>query len=157
MLPSGSRGTSAVVAVALLSLVTVLAAGAVGTLAVGIAPDGAPPRVVLSASADAGADRVALTHRSGEPLDVSRLRLVVHVGGRRLAHQPPVPFFAARGFESGPTGPFNVATGGAWRVGETATFRLASTNSPQLSPGVRVRVDVYRGRYRLASVTTRAD
>lgn len=151
-----TRAVSAGIGVTLLALVAVLAAGVVGAATLAVAPDAAPPRVAFTASADASADRIALTHHSGNALTVADLRVVVHIDGRRLAHQPPVPFFAARGFEGGPTGPFNVAHEGKWGAGETAAVRLAGTNSPQLSPGARVRVVVYRGEYELASVTTRA-
>lgn len=153
---TATRAVSPVLGVALLALVAVLAASVVGAATLAAAPDAAPPRAVLDVDADASADRVAVTHRGGDPLAVSDLRLVVSVDGRRLAHQPPVPFFAAHGFESGPTGAFNVAHEGEWRVGETAAVRLAGTNSPTLSAGARVRVVVYHGEYELARATTRA-
>lgn len=137
------RATASVVAVALLVL---LAVGLAGVLAAGlgaVAPPEPPPRAALELSADAGADRVALTHLGGDPLDVRRLRLRVSVDGTGLAHQPPVPFFAARGFRAGPTGPFNSAAAPRWTPGETASLRLASTNAPALAPGARVRAEVY--------------
>jgi len=155
-LPVTRRATSSTVGVALLALVAVLAGAVVAGATLAATPDRGPPRASLAAAANADTDRIALTHRGGNTLVVDRLRVVVSVDGERLTHQPPVPFFAARGFESGPTGPFNVATDGRWRAGETAGLRLATTNSPQLSAGARVRVDLYRGEYRLATVTTRA-
>jgi FlaG/FlaF family flagellin (archaellin) len=155
-LADDARGFGSVVGIALLVLVAVLAASVVGAATLSATPDAAPPQVALAVSADAGADRIALTHRGGDALSVGRLRVVVHVDGERLAHQPPVPFFAARGFESGPTGPFNVADDGRWQAGETAAVRLAGTNSHRLSAGTRVRVVVYHGAYELATVTTRA-
>jgi hypothetical protein len=80
----------------------------------------------------------------------------VRIDGEPLAKQPPVPFFAAAGFESGPTGPFNAATDGTWRAGQTAAIRIASTNSPQLSDGAVVTVRIYTEHYRLASVRATA-
>lgn len=156
-MPRTVRATSSTVGVALLAFVAVLAAVVVGTATLAATPETEPPRVSVAAEADADTDRIALTHRGGDALAVDRLRLVVSVDGRRLAHQPPVPFFSARGFESGPTGPFNVAADGRWRVGETAAVRVASTNSPQVTPGSRIRVDLYSGEYRIATVTTRAE
>jgi len=155
-LADDARGLGSVVGIALLVLVAALAAGVVGAATLSATSDAAPPQAVLTASADAGADRIALTHRGGDALSVDPLRVVVHVGGERLAHQPPIPFFAARGFESGPTGPFNVADEGRWQAGETAAVRLASTNSHRLSAGSRVRIVVYHGEYELTTVTARA-
>jgi FlaG/FlaF family flagellin (archaellin) len=152
-----TRATSSVVGVALLVGITVLSTAAVGTAVLSIAPaESGPPRVSFTASADAAADRVALTHRSGESLTVSDLRIEVRIDGEPLAKQPPVPFFAAAGFESGPTGPFNAATDGTWRAGQTAAIRIASTNSPQLSDGAVVTVRIYTEHYRLASVRATA-
>lgn len=152
-----TRATSSVVGVALLVAVSVLAAAVVGatTLDAADAPR-STTRASLSASADAAADRVALTHEGGDALAVEDLRVVIEIDGERLAHQPPVPFFAARGFESGPTGPFNVATDGTWQAGETAAVALADTNAPQLAAGAEVTVRVYAGETRLAVVTTTA-
>ena len=152
-----TRATSSVVGIALLVLVAVLSSAVVGATVFDIAPtENGPPRVSFTASADATADRIAMTHRSGDPLTVSNLRLEISVGGEPLAEQPPVPFFASPGFESGPTGPFNSATDGKWQAGETGAVRLATTNSPQLHPGVRVTIEVYTENYRLATLTARA-
>jgi FlaG/FlaF family flagellin (archaellin) len=152
-----TRALTPVLGIALLTLVTVLAAAAVGAGLSGIGPAGeTPPRVSLSASANASVDRITLAHTGGDVVSVSRLRVRITVDGQRLTHQPPVPFFAATGFESGPTGPFNTAADGQWAAGERATLTLASTNSPQLTPGATVRVDVYRGGHRIATATARA-
>lgn len=152
-----TRATSSVVGIALMVLVTVLSSAVVGATLLELSPDErGPPRVSLTASADASQDRIALTHRSGESLAVSDLRLEILIDGKALATQPPVPFFAAPGFESGPTGPFNTAADGTWQAGETGTVRLASTNSPQLSAGATVTVHVYTENYRIATVTARA-
>jgi hypothetical protein len=74
----------------------------------------------------------------------------VAVNGTRLAHQPPVPFFAATGFEPGPTGPFNSASDPEWGVGEVGTLTVAGTNGPAIRPGATVRVTVVSGGYLVA-------
>ncbi len=138
-------------------LLTVLSSAVVGATVFGIGPtDSAPPRVSMSASADAARDRIALTHRSGDSLAVSDLRIEIRIDGTPLREQPPVPFFAASGFESGPTGPLNSAADGTWRAGETGAVRIADTNSPQLTTGATVTVHVYTEHYRIATVTARA-
>lgn len=133
-----TRAVTPVVGVVLLAAVTVLAAVAIGA-AVPAPPD-EPVQVALSLSADGS--RLTLTHRGGDELSPGALRVVIAVEGERLASQPPVPFFAARGFVSGPTGPFNRGYDGAWRAGETASLRVASTNDPVPESGDQVRVRV---------------
>jgi hypothetical protein len=130
-----------VVAVALLVVLSAVLAGAVVALAPA-APAGPPSQAAFRLSVDAGSDRVALTHVGGDVLDAEALALRVAVDGTPLVHQPPVPFFAARGFRSGPTGPFNSGADPRWTPGETASVRLASTNAPAIEPGARVRVTV---------------
>lgn len=152
-----ARALGPVVGVALCVLLTVVAATVVGVTVLDVAPAGdGPPRASLEGSADAARDRIAVTHRGGDALDVSAVRLRVTIDGEALAHQPPVPFFAARGFEAGPTGPFNAGGDTRWQAGETAAVRLAGTNSPPLSPGSRVVVDVYVDDHRIAHLETRA-
>ncbi|MFA1612121.1 type IV pilin [Halobellus rubicundus] len=146
-----ARASAPAVGVVLLLLVgvglgSVVAAGADAVAAgagVDLAADAggdAPGPIALSLRLDG--DAITLTHEAGAPLSVADLRLVVAVDGRELRHQPPVPFFAARGFRAGPTGPFNVAGDGVWSAGESASFRLASTNAPGLAPGRTVSVTV---------------
>jgi len=149
------RGVSPVVGVALLAFLTVLLALSVGTALPSLSHE-PPPTAQLTLSANASADRVALTHHAGDPLDVSELRVTVAVDGTELAHQPPVPFFAARGFRSGPTGPFNTASPDDWRAGQTAGFRIASTNHPTIDPGSTVAVTVATERTVLLETTTEA-
>jgi len=150
-----ARALSSVVGVVLLVAVTVLVATTLGTVTT-LDPGASVPAASLSLSADADADRIELTHEGGETLDVSELSVTVTVDGEDLDRQPPVPFFAAAGFESGPTGPFNVASDDDWSAGETAGFRVASTNDPQLSPGSRVVVTVATERGVVASLETTA-
>lgn len=153
--PAVTRAVSSVVGVALLVGVTVLVAATVGTVAT-VDPGGTVPVAHLTLSADAESDRLALTHEGGATLDVTSLSVTVSVDGVALEHQPPVPFFAATGFESGPTGPFNVASDDNWSAGETAGFRLASTNDPQLPAGARVEVIVATERGVIARLETTA-
>ena len=149
-----SRATSPVVGVALLLAVTVTAATAVGTVAVSLDAPSATPSASLSLTADADANRLQFRHRGGQTVDTRSLRLVVTVDGERLDHQPSIPFFAQKGFQSGPTGPFNTATSPRWEAGERAGFEIAATNAPRLDSGDRVTVDVFRQEMRV--VTLRA-
>jgi FlaG/FlaF family flagellin (archaellin) len=138
---SVDRGVSPVVGVAILAFLTILLSVTIVTAVPSLSAD-PQPTARLTLDADASTDRIALTHRQGDALDVTELNLTVRVGGTRLSHQPPVPFFGAEGFESGPTGPFNTASPNDWRAGETGGVRIASTNGPQLSPGATVVVTV---------------
>jgi FlaG/FlaF family flagellin (archaellin) len=150
-----TRATSSVLGVVLLAGVAVLAAVTVG-VAVHEASPAAPPRASLALEANATAGRLAVVHRGGDPLHPDRLRVRVWIDDRPLRHQPPVPFFAATGFESGPTGPFNSATDGPWTAGEAASLTLARTNEPALRAGASVRVLVYEGEHRVAALRTTA-
>ncbi|MDS0297572.1 type IV pilin [Halogeometricum sp. S1BR25-6] len=108
-------------------------------------PDPDPNLAPTAFSLSAVGDELVVTYERGPTLDASSLRLRVAVDGDPLAFQPPLPFFAARGFRSGPTGPFNVAADGAWTAGETATLAVAETNDPELKPGRTVTVRLFRG------------
>jgi len=151
-----SRGLSSVVGVVALLAVAVLLATTVGAVAIATVDPATPPRAHLSLSADAATDRIVLTHEGGETLDVTSLSVTIVVDGTELDRQPPVPFFSAYGFESGPTGPFNVASADDWSAGERAGLRLASTNDPQLSTGARVAVTVATDRGVVARLETTA-
>lgn len=152
-----SRAVSTPLGTTILALLTVLLAAAVGAgtlgTAVDAAPEGAGDNVVLSVTADADGT-VRLLLRAGTPLDTEDIRVRVLVEGERLAHQPPVPFFAAEGFHGGPTGPFNPAADSRWEVGQAATFRVASTNRPALAAGHTVTVRLYRGGRPVATAET---
>jgi flagellin-like protein len=151
-----SRALSPVVGTVLLLVVTLVLAGAVGTLALDTTVPREPTRAALTVSADADADRLVLLHRSGDPLPVERLSVAVRVDGTPLDHQPPVPFFAATGFRPGPTGPFNSATNETWTPGERTGMELAGTNDPLLDPGDRVLVRVRLDGRLVAEVSTTA-
>lgn len=156
--PDSTRAT-ATVAVALLLALAVVAAGSVGAVlvdrAASTAESSSPaPAVALSLSVEG--DRLVLAHEGGEVLDARRLRVVVRVDGTALAHQPPVPFFSATGFEPGPTGPFNVAADPGWTAGESAGFAVAGTNDPSLDAGSRVTVSLHRDGTPVATLTATA-
>lgn len=127
------------------AVLVTLAVGAVATAVVmGLLPT---TPSVAAATLTVDGDRLVLDHRAGDPIDVARLDMLVRVDDEALAHQPPVPFFAARGFHPGPTGPFNAASDGSWEPGERASVRIASTNHPVPRAGDRVTVELrYRGR-----------
>lgn len=146
------RAASSVVGVVLLTAVAVVAASAVGAAVVANPPE-RPPVTAFNAEADASGE-IRVTHRGGDPVDPDALRLRISVDGEPLVEQPPVPFFATRGFESGPTGPFNAATAGEWRAGETATLRLADTNEPALEPGATVELRLSVDDRRIATLRT---
>jgi len=128
--------------VAVVLLVAVAVVGAAGVLVAlpELSVDPPPKRGAVAEATDDG--RVTLTLVSGPPVDADSLAVRVVVDGEPLHHQPPVPFFAAHGFRSGPTGPFNVAADSTWEVGEAATFRVAATNDPVPSVGDDVDVEL---------------
>ena len=148
-----TRGVSPVVAAPLLVGVTVVLAAVVGMMAMEFGPPSHEEPRVLSAHATADG-RVELIHESGPAINLRRVSIVVRVDGEPLDHQPPVPFFSARGFYPGPTGAFNVATDPRWEPGERATFRVAGTNSPPLRGGATVSIRVVREETRIALVET---
>jgi len=139
------RGVSPVVGVAVIAFLTVVLSVTVVAAVPSLSTE-PQPTARLTVSADASTDRITLTHEQGETLDVTELNLTVRVEGTALSHQPPVPFFAAEGFEGGPTGPFNTASPNDWRAGETAGFRIATTNEPLIDVGATVFVTVATDR-----------
>ena len=150
------RGLSPVLGTVVLLAITVALASVVGMAVGAYGTDAPTPRVDLTASADATADSITITHRQGESLDIEALDLQIRIDGQPLDHQPPVPFFAAEGFHSGPTGPFNSASTDPWSAGESATLRLASTNAPLLSEGSTVTIELTHDRAVLATLTVTA-
>ncbi|MFC6736772.1 type IV pilin, partial [Halolamina salina] len=100
-------------------------------------------------------DRITISHAGGDPVGLDALRIEIGVDGEKLAHQPPVPFFAAEGFHGGPSGAFNPETDDEWAVGESGTLRVAGTNDPTLEPGARLTVELFHGGKRIASLSTR--
>ena len=128
------------------ALVTLLAIAALSTGAIAspLAADSGPS-ATFAVAANADCQQISLTHEGGESVRVSALEITVLVDGVELSHQPSVPFFAAEGFLSGPTGPLNEQSPDVWRAGETATFRLAETNAPAMTEASTVTVVVRHG------------
>jgi flagellin-like protein len=152
------RAVSSVIGSVLLVAVTIGVAAIVGgALLSNAAPTAPPSMVALDCRATVATDRVTCVHGGGDRLDVRDLRFRITVDGESLAHQPPVPFFAARGFHAGPTGPFNSAADPHWTAGESAALELAGTNHPGLTPGARVVVTVSTGDHVVASARATAD
>jgi FlaG/FlaF family flagellin (archaellin) len=150
-----ARASTSVVAVVLLLAVTALGAAALGQ-AVSVSVADPPPRATFALAADAGADTVTIRHVAGAAIPVERLRVRLAVGGEALAHQPPVPYFAAPGFAGTPTGPANVGHDGPWAAGEAATLALASTNEPLPDRGDVVTARLSTPRGVIARLETRA-
>ncbi|MFA9515663.1 type IV pilin [Halopenitus sp. H-Gu1] len=151
----GSRSDRAfapIAAVCLILLVTVLGAGFAVIVTGAVDPIDPAPTAALSLTVE-GSD-VILENRGGDALDVSNLRLRVRVDGEPLAEQPPVPFFSASGFEPGPTGAFNSAGTTTLSPGDRASFAVANTNDPVLTPGAIVEIRVYDGSRPVAQLST---
>jgi flagellin-like protein len=149
-----ARGLSPVVGVVCLLAVTVVLATIVGVSApVTIASE---PTVAAFETTVEPTGEVRLTHQAGDPIDPGELRLRISVDGEPLAEQPPVPFFSAPGFESGPGGVFNSATADRWDVGETASLTIADTNAPSIEAGDTVTIRLYADGDRIASLETTA-
>jgi len=150
------RAISPLVGTVLLVALTVAFAASVGGLLVQSGTDQEVSAVRIAASADASSDTLSMTHEGGATLDPDALSMKVTVDGVALNHQPPIPFFAADGFKSGPTGPFNGATEGEWTAGETGSVTLAATNAPNLTAGDRVEITLLEGETVVTVVETTA-
>lgn len=152
-----ARAVAPVVGVVLLVVVTVVAAAGVATTVIAIDPKEPTDRVTLSVTAEASDDRIAMRHDGGDAVDVREVSLTIGVNGEDLAHQPPIPYFAATGFVGAPTGPFNQGADPRWSAGERATLELASTNEPTIDPGDQVTVVLSKGDAVLGRVQTHAE
>ncbi len=152
--PTTDRALSPTLASVLLVGITVVGATLVGTLAFGQVAALDDPAPQASFSLSATGDRISLVHERGDAVAVGPLSVEVTVDGDPLAHQPPVPFFAADGFDGGPTGPFNPSESGEWTAGERASFEVAGTNAPTLAPGVDLTVELFHDDTRIASLET---
>lgn len=149
------RGMTSVVGILLLVAVTVAAAGFVG-MTVAVSPPDSPPTAAFEASVDGNSGVISITHRHGDELCLSEISMRIVVDGEPLDEQPPVPFFSAAGFESGPTGPFNSASPDTWQVGETGTMTIAGTNDPDIAPGDTVTIRIHTESATIAELTVTA-
>ncbi len=124
---------------ALIALTVCLAA----VVAVGIGAwslESGPPTATFELSADGDRSTVVIEHRTGDPIDVDGLTVVIAVNGTNLSRQPPIPFVGAKGFDGAPDGPFNAKGDREWTAGERAGLAIAETNSPKLEVGDSVTV-----------------
>lgn len=149
------RATSSVVGIVLLVAITVIGAATVG-LALDSPTTEQPALASFELVADGESDTLSITHRGGEPLDLTETELQIEIDGQPLASNPPIPFFAAEGFVSGPSGPFNSASPNRWRSGETGRVEIADTNDPQLTPGATVTVRIITDGTEVAKLTETA-
>lgn len=150
-----TRAVTPAVGLPLLVGITVFLSASLGVVAFDVSlPDQNQP-IVIAVTATATDGRITVAHESGPPIDVREISVRVEIEGTPLTYQPPVPFFAAKGFHGGPTGPFNSAAGPRFGAGETASFRVAATNSPSMTEGDSLTVRMSRGEIRIASATTR--
>lgn len=141
----------------LLALVVVLA----GTVAGGLLPvtgmtSSVPEKAAIELSADASTNELTVVHRSGPPLSIEELTMEIVIDDQPLTQQPPVPFFSADGFVSGPQGAFNPAGDTTLRPGGRATVQIATTNTPELTAGCTVRVTFYDDETPVATAETTA-
>lgn len=149
-----NRGVSPVVAVAALLALTV---GLAAVLAVSLGGFvttgglGGPVGSVgmtfdLAVTADPDSNgtgaEIALTYVSGDSIDVEALSMVIAVNGTTLTHQPPIPYTAAKGFRSIPSGPFNEQSSGEFSVGDRAALTVAGSNDPTIHRGDVVTVSL---------------
>lgn len=136
-----TRATIPVIGTVLLIALTVFVALTIGTALLGVGSTTEPtPTAAIELSVDE--NTLVFSHDHGEPLNVTAISIQIAVDGEPLVDQPPVPFFAANGFESGPTGPFNSESDNKWRVGQTASLTVADTNQPTLDSGSTVSVTI---------------
>lgn len=151
-----SRASIPTIGVLVLTLITVVLAAAVGVTAIETKPPTAQTPTSVSATATSDG-RITLVLTAGPALDVDNLAFRITIDGVPLEHQPPIPFFAAQGFQAGPTGPFNSAAVQSWTLGEPASFQLAGTNSPSLYPGASVKIRIHRDNLTIAMIETTVD
>lgn len=137
-----SRATAPVIGVVILIGLTVALGAGVAVLVGGISSNEAPVDVRMTGTFDPETNEISLRHRGGEVLPVADTDLHVRIDDEPLAHQPPIPFFAAKGFSGGPTGPFNPASDATWAAGEVGTLRIAGTNDPVPTTDSTVEVRV---------------
>lgn len=152
-----SRALSPVIGIPLLVGITVVLSATIGIVTIGIPALDAPQTpVVVSVTATADTNQITLVNDGGRTVDVRDITLQLAIDEVPLRYQPPVPFFAAKGYRSGPTGAFNSATDPMWEPGERVSIRLASTNTPSLSTNAKLTVRITIDDTPIASVETRA-
>lgn len=152
---STTRATSPIAGTVVLLALTVFFALAMGA-AVPNSIQSVEPTSTATIDLSVEGSTLVFRHDYGEPLAVDQLSIQIAVDGEPLDEQPPVPFFAAHGFESGPTGPFNSASDNEWRVGETASVTVAGTNRPTIESESTVSVRIATGNGAVIQMTAAA-
>ncbi|ELY65461.1 type IV pilin N-terminal domain-containing protein [Natronococcus jeotgali] len=155
--PIGERGIAPVLGVVLLIAVAVALATVVAVATGGLSPGPARGPVAFDLAADGDEGTITLEHVAGDPVEVDELSVTIAVDGEPLAHQPPVPFAGATGFDQAPSGPFNSASDSTWTAGERATLSVAGTNEPTIGSGDAVSVTLAVGGRQVAALETTAD
>lgn len=135
-----NRGISPVVGVVLLVAITLLLASVVGVVVLGVDSERPSPNAAVQLTADAGSDRVRVSHLSGADLSADHTRIVWEVGDDRFITDPAD---AERLFRAGQsvTATFDGAT--------TATGQWWAFPSPaahDIEPGEEVTVTLYDTR-----------
>ena len=146
------RAVAPVIGVVILVAMTVTLAAGVLIIVGDMVPPDPPPAVVFEGTVDVAEAEFSILHQQGQDLQMEHVGLSISVDDQPLAHQPPVPFFAATGFASGPTGPFNPAATDTWTAGERGTIQLASTNEPLPNENSTVVVEVSYQEYVIGTV-----
>lgn len=148
-----TRAISPVVGVPILVAVTLVLAAIVGVMATGFGPSTwHDPRVL---TADARQDgTIELSHESGPPINLTVVSIRIEINGEPLAHQPPVPFTGATGFDGAPSGAFNPSTDPHWEPGDRSRFVIAGTNSPIPRAGDTVTIQFIKEESRIALIET---
>lgn len=150
------RGISTTVGSLILIALTVLLAMVVGVTVSGSTVEESAPQVRFQLTVDSSTDRISLDHRGGTAIDVRELSMRISIDGEPLDRQPPIPFFAATGFVSGPTGPFNRASDPNWTAGDRASVAIAGSNEPGIDAGDQVRVQLFINDRLVADLRTTA-
>lgn len=138
-----TRGLTPVVGIVVLLGIVVVLAGVTGTALLTVETPEPAPATSIEVEAEAATDEITVRHAGGEAIDPESITVRLAVDGSEFEEQPSVPFFSIRGFDPGPTGPFNARWDGEWTAGERASVRVSSTNSPsEIDQGAVVEVTV---------------
>lgn len=154
---TGERGVAPIIGVVLLVAVTVALATVVAVATGGLSPEPVQTTAAFDLRADGDEETITVEHVAGDPIDVDELSVTIAVNGETLAHQPPIPFAGATGFDQAPSGPFNSASESTWTAGERSTVSVAGTNDPAIEPGDTVSVTLAVGGRQIAALETTAD
>lgn len=137
-----TRAITPALGVVLLVAVTILVAASVAVMVGMLDPGPSKPQLAVMGTVDHETNELTIEHAGGDTLVVGEFSLNVDIDGEALEHQPPIPFFSATGFRSGPTGPFNPEGADTWSPGERGTLQIASTNEPLPSAESTVTITI---------------